>query len=62
MDIYECILLRVLKTGYRARNSNTYVADAVIQTIADCATKYGCASMSTTYLDQDPVDIPRSQS
>ena len=30
MDIYGCILLRRLKTGYRARNRNKYVVDSVI--------------------------------
>ena len=31
MDIYGCILLRGLKTGYHAQNSNKYVADSVIR-------------------------------
>ena len=30
MDIYECILLRGLKNGYRSQNSNKYMADTVI--------------------------------
>ena len=38
MDIYGCIFLRGLKTGYRARNSNIYVADAVKRSITTCAT------------------------
>ena len=48
MDIYGYILLRGLKTGYRAHNINTDVADAVIRSSADCATMYGCESTSTT--------------
>ena len=31
MRIYGCILLRGLKNGYRAQNSNKYVADTVIR-------------------------------
>ena len=38
--------LRV-KTGYCALNSNTYVADAVIRSLPNCATEYGCALTST---------------
>ena len=41
------------ETGYRARNSNTYVVDAITQSSADFATEYGCALISTEYLDQD---------
>ena len=48
MDIYGCIFLRGLKTGYHSRNSNADVADAVTQSSADCVTEYGCALMSTT--------------
>ena len=33
MDIYRCILLMGLKTGYRAQNSKKYAADSVIQII-----------------------------
>ena len=35
-----------VKTGYRDRNSNTDVADAVIQFIHNCATEYVCALTS----------------
>ena len=31
MDIYGCILLWGLKTGYRAQNSNNDVADNVVR-------------------------------
>ena len=45
MDIYAYIFLKGLKTGYRAQNSNTDVADAVTRSSADSATEYGCDSM-----------------
>ena len=31
VDIYGCIFLRGLKSGYRAQNSNENLADIVIQ-------------------------------
>ena len=37
-----------VKTGYRAWNSNTYVADSVTRSSADCVTEYGSSSTSTT--------------
>ena len=58
MDIYGCILLRGLKTGYRDRSSNTDVADAVTRSSADSATEYGCESTSTTWLDRDTMVRP----
>ena len=48
MDIYGCILLRGLKTGHRAWNSNTDVADAFTQSSDDFVTKYVFALTSTT--------------
>ena len=60
MDIYGCIFMRGLKTGYRARNSNKYVDDAVIQPRHNFATGYGWANLSTSKLDQDIVVINRT--
>ena len=41
---YGCISLRGMKTGYHARNSNKYLADAVTRSSADCVTEYECTS------------------
>ena len=40
MDIYGCIFMRGLKTGYRDQNSYTDVADAITRSIADCITDF----------------------
>ena len=37
MEIYGCILLRGLKTDYRAQNSNRGVADVIIGPRPNCA-------------------------